>query len=79
MPIALSLLFVVVPVAAALSLDIDAFAAFFIIFCVIAGLSVADESMNAAVEKGLQARPKTQRVRGPHAVRPASRANRADA
>jgi hypothetical protein len=62
-----------VPVAAALSLDIDAFAAFFIVFCVIAGLSVTDESMNASAEKGLQARPK---ARGP---RPALRTNRADA
>jgi hypothetical protein len=72
MPIALSLLFIVVPIAAALSLEVDAFAVFFIVFCVIAGLSVADESMNASAEKGLQARPK------PRTARLALRTNRAD-
>lgn len=76
MPIALSLLFVVVPVAAALSLDIDAFAVFFIVFCVIAGLSVADESMNTAAEKGSQARRKAH---GARAARQALRAGRVDA
>lgn len=48
MPIIPALLFIAVPVIAALSLEIDAFAAVLILLCVVAGLSVGTRGQQPA-------------------------------
>lgn len=54
MPAILWLLLAVVPTVGALSLDIDAFVPFFVLFCAIAGLMVsnADRQAGTSTDKG---------------------------
>lgn len=66
MPIIPALLFIAVPVIAALSLEIDAFAAVLILLCVVAGLSVGTGAQPVrATEDGEARAPDLQKEHAP--------------
>lgn len=66
MPVILTLLFIVLPFLAALSLEFEGFIAFILVFCVVAGLS--DSSRSRA--SGTAARRRRHRAWGHEVLRP---------